>query len=307
MAHNHSHDHPVHSHSHAPENFGRAFAIGIALNLAYVAFEAAAGLSRGSMALLADAGHNLSDVLGLAVAWIGATLARRTPSKHFTYGLRGSSIIAAMTNALLLLVAVGAILTEAVRRLLDPQPVPADAVMIVAATGILVNAVTAWLFARGRKGDINVKAAYLHMLADAGVSAAVVASGFAIKLTGATWIDPAAAIIVAVVIFWGTAGLLKDALRLSLAGVPPGIDADDVERVLAALPGVAQVHDLHVWAMSTTEPAMTAHLVMPGGHPGDVFFAELEARMHHDFAIGHCTVQIELRSAACSLEPAERV
>ena len=301
--HGHSHDHH-HGHDHAPADFGRAFALGIALNLGFVAVEAGVGLAGGSMALLADAGHNLSDVLGLAIAWAAAMLSKRSPSKHFTYGLRGSSILAATANALLLLVAVGAILTEAVRRLIEPQPVQGDVVMIVAGVGIVVNGVTAWLFARGRKGDLNIRAAYLHMLADAAVSAAVVAAGLAIRLTGAEWIDPAAGILVAVVIFWGTAGLLKDSLRMSLAGVPPGIDLHEVERALAAMPGVARVHDLHVWPMSTTEPAMTAHLVMPGGHPGDTFFAALEERMQARFSICHCTVQIELAEAgACRLEP----
>jgi len=298
MAAHHDHHHHSHAHSHAPRDFGRAFAIGTLLNLAFVAVEGGAGVWTGSVALLADAGHNLSDVLGLLIAWGGAELAKRPTSKRFTYGLRGSSILAALANALLLLVAVGAIALEAAQRLADPHPVPGVPVMIVAAVGILVNLATALLFASGRKHDINIRGAYLHMAADAGVSAAVVAAGALIYFTGIAWIDPAMSLLVVAVILWSTWGLLKESITMALHAVPQRIDADAVERSLAALPGVTRVHDLHIWPMSTTEAALTAHLVMPGGHPGDLFLSDLQHRLAHDFRIDHTTVQIELGDGA---------
>jgi cobalt-zinc-cadmium efflux system protein len=291
-----SHDH--HHHHHGPADFGRAFAIGTALNLAFVLIEGTAGFLTDSVALLADAGHNLSDVLGLLVAWAGAELAKRPASKRFTYGWRGSSILAALINGLLLLMAVGAITWEAVGRLADPPSVPGMPVMIVAAVGIVVNLSTAMLFARGRKGDINIRGAFLHMAADAAVSAAVVIGGAAILLTGALWIDPAISLAVVAVILWSTWGLLRAALVMVLQAVPEGIDADAVEHTLAGLPGVARVHDLHIWPMSTTEAALTAHLVMPGGHPGDSFLLDLQHRLAHDFGIDHTTVQIEVADGA---------
>lgn len=290
--------HHDHQHSHAPADFGRAFAIGTLLNLAFVAIEGGAGLWTGSVALLADAGHNLSDVLGLLIAWGGAELAKRPTSKRFTYGLRGSSILAALANALLLLVAVGAITLEAAQRFSDPRVVAGVPVMAVAAVGIVVNLATAMLFARGRKHDINIRGAYLHMAADAGVSAAVVAAGALIWFTGLPWIDPAISLIVVAVILWSTWGLLKESITMALHAVPQRIDADAVERALAALPGVTRVHDLHIWPMSTTEAALTAHLVMPDGHPGDAFLGELQHRLAHDFRIDHTTVQIELGDGA---------
>ncbi|MFZ5749315.1 MAG: cation diffusion facilitator family transporter [Pseudomonadota bacterium] len=289
MAGNHDHH-----HDHAPADFGRAFAIGTVLNLGFVAIEGTAGFLTDSVALLADAGHNLSDVLGLLIAWGGAELAKRPASKRFTYGLRGSSILAALANALLLLFAVGAIAWESIGRLADPPPINGVAVMAVAGVGILVNTATALLFASGRKGDINVRGAFLHMAADAAVSAGVVIGGGLILLTGSEWIDPAVSLLIVAVILWSTWGLLRDSVGMALQAVPPGIDADRVARALAALPGVERVHDLHIWPMSTTESALTAHLVMPGGHPGDAFLAELQHRLAHDFAIDHSTVQIEL-------------
>ena len=292
-----SHDHH-HHHHHGPADFGRAFAIGTALNLGFVLVEGTAGFLTDSVALLADAGHNLSDVLGLLVAWAGAELAKRPASKRFTYGWRGSSILAALINGLLLLMAVGAISWEAVGRLADPPPVPGVPVMIVAAVGIVVNLSTAMLFARGRKGDVNIRGAFLHMAADAAVSAAVVIGGAAILLTGALWIDPAISLAVVAVILWSTWGLLREALVMVLQAVPEGIDADAVEHTLANLPGVARVHDLHIWPMSTTEAALTAHLVMPGGHPGDSFLLDLQHRLAHDFGIDHTTVQIEVADGA---------
>ncbi len=297
MAHNHS-------HGHEPADFGRAFAIGIALNLAFVATEAVFGILSGSMALLADAGHNLSDVLGLVIAWGGAILSRRPPSPRYTYGLRGSSILAAMLNALLLLVAIGAIAWEAIRRFSEPQPVAGWTVIIVAGIGIIINTATALLFARGRKGDLNIRGAFLHMAADAAVSAGVVLAGLLILLTGATWIDPVVSLMVAAIVFLGTWGLLKASVQMSLGAVPSGIDVEEVRAELAGMPGVSRVHDLHVWPISTSETALTAHLVTPAGHPGDAFLVELQDRVARRFHIHHCTIQIEVIDfEACRLDP----
>ncbi|EZP54586.1 cation diffusion facilitator family transporter [Sphingomonas sp. RIT328] len=305
--HHHGHDHKGHSHghghghSHAPASFDRAFAIGIALNIAYVVAESGAGLWTGSVALLADAGHNLSDVLGLAVAWGGAALARSAPTKRFTYGLKGSTILAALANAVFLLVALGAIVTEAVQRLGNPPAVTGLTVSLVAGIGIAINAFTAWLFARGRKGDINIRGAYLHMLSDALVSAGVVVAGIAIWATGFGWIDPLVSLVIAALIFWQTWGLLRETVEMSLAAVPRAIDYDAVTEALEALPGVARVHDLHIWPMSTTEPVLTAHLVMPEGHPGDGFLVAARTMLRERFAIGHATLQVEMggECAAC--------
>jgi cobalt-zinc-cadmium efflux system protein len=299
MAGHHDHDH---HHAHGPANFGRAFALGAILNLGFVAIEGTAGFLTDSVALLADAGHNLSDVLGLLVAWAGAELAKRPASKRFTYGLRGSSILAALTNSVLLLVAVGAIGWEAIQRFADPPAIQGGVVMIVAAAGIIVNLSTALLFARGRQHDINIRGAYLHMAADAAVSAGVVIGGGVILLTGARWIDPAISLVIVAVILWSTWGLARESVTMALQAVPEGIDAEAVERTLTGLPGVARVHDLHIWPMSTTEAALTAHLVMPGGHPGDAFLIDLQHRLAHDFRIDHTTVQIELgEGAECRL------
>ncbi len=307
--HDHGHSHGAghgaghghsHGHSHAPASFDRAFAIGIGLNIAFVAVEALVGLRIDSVALLADAGHNLSDVLGLAVAWGGATLARTPPSKRFTYGLKGSTILAALTNALLLLVALGAIVLEASQRFAEPAPVAGLTVSMVAGVGIAVNAATAWLFARGRKGDVNIRGAYLHMAADAAVSAGVVAAGLVIWRTGITWIDPAVSIVIAVLIFWQTWGLLRETVEMALAAVPRGIEFDHVDEALCALPGVTRIHDLHIWPMSTTEPVLTAHLVMPGGHPGDPFLRAARTMLHDRFGIGHATLQVETGQDGCA-------
>ncbi|MEG3180834.1 cation diffusion facilitator family transporter [Sphingomonas sp. LT1P40] len=290
----HKHSHGDHGHSHAPADFGRAFAVGTALNLAFVLVEGAAGILTGSMALLADAGHNLSDVLGLLIAWGGASLAKRPASPRFTYGLRSSTILAALANAVLLLVAVGAITMEAVQRFNDPRPIEGLTVMIVAGIGILINGATAMMFARGRKGDINIRGAYLHMAADAAVSAGVVIGGALILYTAATWIDPAISLVIVAVILWSTWGLLRDSITMALHAVPPGIDPEKVEATLAALPGVTRVHDLHIWPMSTTEVAMTAHLLIPSGHPGDAFLDDAQHRLAHDHGIEHVTLQIEI-------------
>jgi len=292
------HGHP-HHHSHgdahqAPIDYGRSFGVGIAINIAFVLVEAAAGLLGNSMALLADAGHNLSDVLGLALAWGAYLLAKRPPTRRYTYGLQGSTILAALTNAILLLLACGAIAWEAIRRLLDPPPVTGMTMIVVAAIGILINAATALLFVRGRKGDLNIRGAFLHMIADAVVSAGVVAAGIVVLLTGLEWIDPAMSLLIVAVIVAGTWGLFRDALGLALNAVPPAINPDAVAERLRGLAGVTAVHHLHIWPMSTTTNALTAHLVMPGGHPGDAFLAEAAHIIEHDFGIGHATFQVEM-------------
>ncbi|KQN21804.1 MULTISPECIES: cation diffusion facilitator family transporter [unclassified Sphingomonas] len=295
--HEHAHGHAGHghghAHSHAPASFDRAFAIGIGLNVAFVAVEALVGLRINSVSLLADAGHNLSDVLGLVVAWGGTMLARTEPTKRFTYGLKGSTILAALTNALLLLVALGAILLEATQRFADPTPTAGLTVSMVAGIGIAVNAITAWMFARGRKGDVNIRGAYLHMAADALVSAGVVIAGVLIWQTGISWIDPAVSIVIAVLIFWQTWGLLRETVEMALSAVPRGIEFDQVDEALCTLPGVTAIHDLHIWPMSTTEPVLTAHLVMPGGHPGDPFLTSTRTMLQERFGIGHATLQVE--------------
>jgi cobalt-zinc-cadmium efflux system protein len=283
----------VAGHSHHRTDFTRAFALGIALNSAIVVIELVFGLLAGSMALIADAGHNLSDVLGLVVGWAGAVMARRSPSQRFTYGLKKASILAALINALFLLVAVGAIVAEAVRRLIVPANADAEAMIWVAALAIAVNVATALLFARGRASDINVRAAFQHMAADAGVSAGVVVAGALIMWSGRQWIDPAMSIVVAGVILWGSIGLLKEALGMSLMGVPAGIEVGEVKVALARLEGVETVHDLHVWPLSTTETALTAHLVAPGVESTDALLTAARRMLHDRFAIEHCTLQVE--------------
>jgi cobalt-zinc-cadmium efflux system protein len=296
--HAHGHGHGHGHHHHAPASFGRAFAIGIALNSAFVVIEATYGILAGSMALVADAGHNLSDVLSLAVAWAASVLAARPPSARFTYGYKSSSILAALFNAALLLLALGAILVETIHRLIAPQPVEAGPVMVVAAIGVAINTLTALLFLRGRAHDINIRGAYMHMASDAAVSAGVVAAGALIALTGAWWIDPVTSLVIVGVIAWGTWGLAKDSLKMGLHGVPTSVDSHAVEHHLASLPGVQAVHDLHIWPMSTTETAMTAHLVIPAGHPGDAFLGDLSRTLAQRFAICHATVQIETTDLA---------
>ncbi|MCJ2006766.1 cation diffusion facilitator family transporter [Methylobacterium sp. J-092] len=300
----HDHSHAHGGHSHAPASFGKAFAIGIALNVGFVVIEAVYGVLGNSVALLADAGHNLSDVLGLVVAWVATVLAKRAPTARYTYGMKGSSILASLFNAVFLLVAVGAIGWEAIQRFGEPAPVAGKTVMVVAAVGILVNGITAWLFASGAKGDINIRGAFLHMAADAAVSAGVVLAGLVILYTGWTWLDPVTSLGIVAVIVWSTWGLLRDSLTMSLAAVPPGIDPTAVRAHLEGLPGVTAVHDLHIWPMSTTETALTAHLVIPAGHPGDSFLMEAAHGMKDDFGIGHVTLQVETDEAtACSLVP----
>ena len=304
----HRHDHALDgAHGHAPASFGRAFAIGIALNLGFVILETIFGILSNSVALLADAGHNVSDVLALAVAWLASELVKRTPTARFTYGLRGSSILAALFNSAFLLVIVGAISWEAIRRLGAPEPVAGETVTIVAAIGIAINAVTAWMFAGGQE-DINLRGAFVHMASDALVSAGVVAAGFVIMLTGWLWLDPVVSLVINVVIVWATWGLLRDSLGMAMAAAPSRIDPAAVRTFLAGRPGVEGVHDLHIWAMSTTEVALTCHLVMPGGHPGDGFLHGLCDQLTERFRIDHTTVQIETDpTAACALAPDEVV
>jgi len=300
LGHSHDHDH-AHGHAHAPADFGRAFAIGVALNTAFVVIEAGAGFIYGSMALIADAGHNLSDVLSLLIAWGASVLTKRPPSSRFTYGLKSSSILAALANASLLLIALGAITVETVRRLFTPEAVEPGPIMIVAGIGIVINTATAMLFMRGRKGDLNIRGAYLHMVADAAVSAGVVIAGLLIYFTGFAWIDPVTSLVIVAIIGLGTWGLLKDSTKMALLAVPDDIDESAVRRHLAAQPGVSDVHDLHIWPMSTTETALTAHLVMPGSNPGDSFLHDIADTLHDKFGIEHATIQIEEDARACAL------
>lgn len=304
----HAHSHGAGGHVHAPANFGPAFAIGIALNTAFVIVEAIYGYASNSTALIADAGHNLSDVLGLAVAWIAVVLSKRPPSPRYTYGLRGSSILAALFNAVFLLIAVGAIGWEAIQRLLNPEPVAEMTVIIVATIGIVINGFTAWLFASGSKNDINIRGAYLHMAADAAVSAGVVVAAFVIMFTGWLWLDPAVSLVIVAVIVWGTWGLLRDSTAMSLDAVPPGIDPVAVRQYLEQRPGVTQVCDLHIWPMSTTEVALTCHLVMPSGYPGDTFLLQAARQLNEEFNIQHTTIQVVTSPVAgCDLTPEHAV
>lgn len=305
--HHHGHDHGSgHSHSHAPKDFGLAFAVGTGLNLLFVVVEAVYGILANSMALLADAGHNLSDVFALLVAWAASSLTRRAPTPRYTYGLRSSSILAALVNAVILLLAVGAIAVEAFQRFGKPEPISGFTVMVVAGVGILINGATAWMFARGRDRDINVRGAYLHMAADAGVSFGVVVAAFVIMLTGWQWVDPAISLCIAAVVLVSGWGLARDSVNLALDGVPKGIELAGVRDYLGQLEGVIEVHDLHIWAMSTSETALTAHLVRPGGYD-DSFLHGVCAELSHRFNIHHATLQIEAGSDVCKLAPAELV
>lgn len=306
------HGHAGHQHATPPAGFDRAFALGSALNAAFVTGEFAFGWVAHSVALMADAAHNLGDVLGLLLAWWAVSLGRRLPTRQRTYGLGRSSIMASLTNAVVLLVGVGGITLEAISRLL--QGVPADAVgsqtvMVVAAVGIAINGITAWMFARGRKGDLNVRGAFLHMAADAAVSAGVVLGGLAIYLTGWGWIDPVVSLLIAALILVSTWGLLRDSLNLALDKVPEHIDSERILARLTALPGVSEVHDLHIWALSTTETALTVHLVRPGGQLDDAFLHQVQEMLQADFGIGHATLQVERgdHGKPCQLAPAHVV
>lgn len=310
MAHDHDHGHQPHGaggHSHAPAQFGQAFAIGIALNTALVAGQVGFGLFAHSVALLADAVHNAGDVLGLVLAWGAMRLGQLSPTLRRTYGWGRTSILAALVNAVVLLVSTGVIALEAIQRFNDPQPIAGGVVMAVAAAGIVINGCTALLFMRGSKGDLNVRGAFLHMAADAGVSAGVVVAAGLILLTGAHWLDPLASLLIGAVIIAGTWGLLRDSASLALDGVPPGVDVPTVTASLAALPGVLEVHDLHVWALSTTRIALTAHLVADG--TGPLLVPQACTLVQTRFGIDHCTFQVETTDTAsvCRLRPAHVV
>lgn len=291
MVHDHSHKHQ--GHEHGQGNYNRAFAIGTALNIGFVIVEAVYGYRVNSLALVADAGHNLSDVLGLLLAWGASALTLRPPTRRHTYGLRRSSILAALLNALVLLLAMGAIAWEAVRRFSEPSSVSGGTVIGVAVVGIIINTVTALMFMSGRQKDLNIRGAFLHMAADAGVSLGVVLAGIAIVFTGWLWFDPVVSLIIVVVVVVGTWQLLKNSLDLALDAVPAGIEPLAVRTYLAELRDVAGVHDLHIWGMSTTETALTAHLVMPTGHPGDAFLVQVNRELQDHFGIEHTTLQIE--------------
>ena len=300
--------HAGHHHHGVPDSMGRAFVIGIVLNLLFVLAEWGFGILSHSLALLADAIHNLGDVLGLAMAGGAALLSRRAPSDRFTYGLRGTSIIAALANATLLILVTGGLAWEAIQRFQHPQPVAGATVIAVALAGVLVNGFTAWLFTAGRKSDLNVRGAYLHMAADAAGSLGVAVAGLLVYLTGWHWLDPAVTLALAAVIVVSSWGLLRDAFQLALQAVPQSVELAEVRDFLGRLPGVREVHDLHIWGMSTTENAMTAHLIIPGGHPGDAFLQAAAREVEQRFAIHHVTLQIEVADAeACALAPAHVV
>src|SRR5436190_113653 len=301
----HEHRNGAPSRPQGQKDFRRAFAIGMGLNIAYVIAQIAFGIAAHSLALLADAGHNFGDVLGLLLAWCASYLAKTRPTTHRTYGLGRSSILAALANAILLLIAVGAITWEAIRRFSNPGEVGGKTVMIVAAIGIVINLATAMLFFSGRKGDLNVKGAFLHMAADAAVSAGVVVAGMVIVFIGWHWIDPVASLAINVVIVWGTWGLLRDSMAMALDIVPSNVDPAVVRKYLETQAGVIAVHDLHIWALSTTETALSAHLVKPDAEINDEMLACVCDDLAHRFGIGHVTIQFERGDAAhpCRQEP----
>jgi len=290
-----------HNHSHANPDFTRVFALGVALNLVYVVAQLGFGIFAHSLALIADAGHNLGDVLGLVLAWGASHLARRPATTHRTYGWRRSSIMAALFNAVFLLVAVGAITWEALRRLNRGDVVDPNVVMWVAAAGVVLNGATAWLFMSGRENDLNIRGAFLHMAADAAISAGVVVAGLAIRLTGFSWLDPLTSILINIIIVIGTWHLLRESFNLVTDAVPEKINLLRVREYLAQRPHVSAVHDLHIWAMSTTQIALTAHLVMPAGAGGDKFLREVCDHLHHEFGIEHSTIQVEQSAESCAL------
>jgi cobalt-zinc-cadmium efflux system protein len=306
-AHGPAHDHG-HGHSHEVRDFGFAFAVATLLNFALVAAQVFYGLAANSIALLADAGHNFGDALGLLLAWAAYMVGRWRPTERHTYGFRSASILAALSNSVLMLIATGAIAVEAIRRFYEPSEVAGLTVMVVAAAGIVTNGLSAWLLMAGRKGDLNVRSAFAHMVADAAVSLGVVVAGAVIWFTGWIVIDPIMSLVISAVIVWGTWGLLRESLQLSMDAVPAGIEPADVRTYLEQRPGVASIHDLHIWAMSTTENALTVHLVMPKGHPGDDCLVELCHDLKRRFGIQHPTFQIELGDAAeCALAPEQVV
>ena len=301
--HDHNHDHcHGHGHSHAPANFGRAFAIGIGLNMTFVLVEAGYGVASHSLALVADAGHNLSDVMTLVLAWGAMIMAKRSATARHTFGFKKGTILVSLGSALFLYAAIGVILWEAFGRLRSPAPVTGMTVTVVAAIGVVINTATALLFMRGRKDDLNIKGAFLHMAADAAVSAGVVIAGLVIAKTGWNWLDPVVSIAIALLVLAAGWGLLKDSLHLTMAGVPVDIDAEQVLAYLNSLPGVQCVHDLHIWAASTTENVLTTHLLMPEGD-GDAFLMQVSKELRHRFKIQHATIQVEQTDvgAGCNL------
>ncbi len=283
-----------HNHGHAPpKDFGKAFAIGISLNVVYILVEAGYGLIINSLALIADAGHNLSDVLGLLLAWGASYLVRKARTEKYTYGFKKSSVLAAFLNALILLVAIGAIIWEAFGRLTNPQPIPGGTVMLVAGIGVVINTATALLFFSGRKEDLNIKGAFLHMAADAAISFGVVLVGLVLMVTDLYWLDPLVSIVIALIIFWGTWGLLKDSVNMALDAVPDNIDKQGIEDYLKSLDEVLSFHDLHIWAMSTTETALTVHIVTGSDIDQDRFIRQVCDVLSDRFSIQHTTIQIE--------------
>lgn len=306
--HGHGHDHAHGHHHHGdPNTMGRAFAIAIVLNLAFVGVEFFYGFLANSTALMADAGHNLSDVLGLMLAWGAAILAKRLPNQRYTYGLRSTSMLAALFNAMLLMVACGGIAFEAVQQLTHPEPVGGLTVSVVAGVGILINGFSAWLFMSGSKDDINIRGAYLHMAADAAISLGVLVAGVIVRYSGWNWVDPAVSMVIVAIIVYSTWSLLKQSLRMMLAAVPDNVDRGQIEQFLRDRPGVTEVHDLHIWAMSTTETALTAQLVTPAGYPGDMAVDDITRRLREDFSIQHSTLQVRLGTTVhecCLQEPA---
>src|ERR1700755_2802544 len=309
MTHDHTHHDPSHGHAghgHTPDNCGTAFAVGVTLNTAFVVAELVFGYAANSLALISDAVHNLSDVIALLLSWCAAWLSQKQPTQRHTYGYRRASILAALFNAGLLLVAVGGIIVEAVNRLQEPAPVAGWTVVVVAAMRIATNGGTALLFMRGRHGDLNIRGAYLHMVADAGVSFGVVIAALVIMATGWLWVDPAISLCIAAVVLASGWGLARDSVNLALDAVPRGIELAVVQQYLAGLDGVVEVHDLHIWAMSTNETALTAHLVCPGGY-GDPFLHQVCEQLSHRFRIQHATLQIEAGIDVCKLAPAEVV
>ena len=310
--HEHDHDHHAghdHGHSHAPTSFGRVFAIGVTLNLVIVAAELVFGYLANSLSLISDAAHNFTDVVGLLLAWGGAWLAARQPTARYTYGFRRASILAALGNAALLLIATGGILIEALHRFQDPQPVATGTVMAVATLGILVNGATAVMFMSGRKDDLNIKGAFLHMVGDAGISVGVVIGAALVSVTGWLWLDPAISVAIALAVLWSSWGLARDSVNLALDAIPRDIDHEAVQAYLRDLPGVREVHDLHIWAMSTTETALTAHLVRPGAGLDDQMLHETCRQLELRFKIKHATLQIEAGNTelVCRLAPAHIV
>jgi len=302
--HAHGHDHGHLGHAHGPVNYhNRAFAVGVALNVIFVLIEAGYGVASGSLALLADAGHNFSDVLGLLLAWGAGLLATRAPTRSRTYGYRKATILAALASAILLLVALGGMILEAVKRFVNPAPVEGLTIIIVAAIGVVINTATALLFISGQKHDLNIRGAFLHMAADAGVSLGVVISGAVIMATGWNVIDPVVSLLITLVILIGTWGLLRDSANLAMDSVPRGIAMDDLIRYLNGLDYVSAIHDLHVWPLSTTEVALTVHLVISGNEPPEGFLPELQNALKERFRIGHSTIQVETEAGgACLLD-----